>query len=139
MKVTPNTRLITFGDSWTQGHGVELDIHYKEVISPNEFTNKLRNSSNEPTERELEIINEFSNALQNKLDLKPVVEIDNQNSKHFYAPIIMKPNCLVCHGTINETVNIKTDSIIKSLYPNDKAIGYAEGDLRGIWSITFKN
>ena len=51
----------------------------------------------------------------------------------------MQANCLVCHGTINETVTIKMDSIIKSLYPNDKAIEYSEGDLRGIWSITFKN
>lgn len=48
MRVTSNTRLITFGDSWTQGHGVELDIHYKEVISPNEFTDKLRNSNGWP-------------------------------------------------------------------------------------------
>jgi hypothetical protein len=27
---------------------------------------------------------------------------------------------------------------IKLLYPEDKAIGYNEGDLRGVWSIIFK-
>jgi len=115
----------------------QLSEKYNVIIK--RTSNKLRNSANEPTERELEIINEFSNALQNKLDLKPVVEIDNQNSKHFYAPIIMQANCLACHGKLNEMVTIQTDSIIKSLYPNDKAMGYVEGDLRGIWSITFKN
>ena len=85
------------------------------------------------------ILDEFHKMKIEGKQLTPIVELDAANKKHFYAPIIMKPNCLVCHGTINETVNIKTDSIIKSLYPNDKAIGYAEGDLRGIWSITFKN
>jgi len=32
---------------------------------------------------------------------------------------------------------VQTDSIIKKLYPFDIATGYSEGDLRGIWSITF--
>ena len=41
-------RLITFGDSWTAGHGVELDIQYKEVISPNPFIDKLRTSNGWP-------------------------------------------------------------------------------------------
>ena len=41
-------------------------------------------------------------------------------------------------GKVDEFVSVKTDSIIKSLYSNDKAIGYIEGDLRGIWSIEFK-
>ena len=92
-----------------------------------------------PSKKELDILDEFHKMKIEGKQLTPIVELDAANKKHFYAPIIMKPNCLVCHGTINETVNIKTDSIIKSLYPNDKAIGYAEGDLRGIWSITFKN
>ena len=41
MKVTPNTRLITFGDSWTQGHGIELDIHYKEMSKKEIFSQNL--------------------------------------------------------------------------------------------------
>lgn len=35
-------RLIAFGDSWTHGHGVEEDIKYKEVSSPDPFTFNLR-------------------------------------------------------------------------------------------------
>ena len=41
-------RLIAFGDSWTAGHGIELDIQYKEVISPNPFIDKLRTSNGWP-------------------------------------------------------------------------------------------
>jgi lysophospholipase L1-like esterase len=35
-------RLIAFGDSWTHGHGVEEDPHYKEIASPDPFTFHLR-------------------------------------------------------------------------------------------------
>lgn len=115
----------------------ELSEQYQVTIK--RTSDKLRNSANQPSERELQIIEQYNNDLKNKSDLKPIVEVDNENTKHFYAPIVMQANCLVCHGTVNETVTVKTDSIIKSLYPNDVATGYAEGDLRGIWSVTFKN
>jgi len=44
-------RLITFGDSWTAGHGVETDARYKEVIDPPDhmFTHTLRLMNSWPT------------------------------------------------------------------------------------------
>jgi hypothetical protein len=111
----------------------------KFEVSIKRTSNKLRNSDNKPTERELQIIEQYANSINNKASLEPIVEVDAQNKKHYYAPIIMQANCLVCHGTLNETVAVKTDSIIKSLYANDIATGYSEGDLRGIWSIAFNN
>jgi len=47
-QINNSSRLITFGDSWTAGHGIELDIHCKEIISPNEFVDKLRVSNGWP-------------------------------------------------------------------------------------------
>ncbi len=47
-QIDNTTRLIAFGDSWTAGHGVELDIHCKEVISPNSFIDNLRISNGWP-------------------------------------------------------------------------------------------
>lgn len=111
----------------------------KYNVTVKRTSDKLRNQENEPTERELEIIDNFNKLISNKQEIKPIVEMDSDNNKHFYAPIILKTNCLVCHGKVGELVTVKTDSIIKSLYPNDKATGYGEGDLRGIWSIAFKN
>ena len=35
-------RIITFGDSWTEGHGVEEDEKYKENVLPPTFIKKLR-------------------------------------------------------------------------------------------------
>ncbi|MDD3723688.1 MAG: DUF3365 domain-containing protein [Lutibacter sp.] len=114
----------------------QLSDKYEVTIK--RTSDKLRNPANEPTERELEIINTYHQLISSKQAAKPIVEVDSNNKKHFYAPIMMKANCLACHGKIEEFMTVKTDSIIKSLYSNDKAIGYNEGDLRGIWSITFK-
>ena len=101
-------------------------------------SDKLRNQKNKPTERELKIIESYQKLISEHKEIAPIVEMDSNNNKHFYAPITVKVNCLVCHGIVKEFVTVKTDSIIKSLYPNDKAVGYVEGELRGIWSITFK-
>jgi len=100
-------------------------------------SNKLRSCDNEPTDRELDILLDYEALISNNEKIEPIVEIDETGKKHFYAPIKMQANCLVCHGKLNETMTVKTDSIIKSLYQFDVATGYKEGDLRGVWSITF--
>ena len=41
-------RLICFGDSWTAGHGVEIDKKYKEVAFPEKFIEKLREQNSWP-------------------------------------------------------------------------------------------
>lgn len=58
----------------------------------------------------------------------------------FYKPIkIAMPACLTCHGTAGKEMDPKTFEIIKQKYPDDLAAGYKEGDLRGLWKITFLN
>ena len=114
----------------------QLSEQYNVTIK--RTSDKWRNPSNKPSERELEIINNYHKLISEKKEITPIVEVDSNNNKHYYAPITLKANCLACHGKVDEFVLVKTDSIIKSLYPNDKAFGYNEGELRGIWSITFK-
>ena len=114
----------------------QLSEEYNVTIK--RTSDKLRNQENKPSVRELEIINSYHKLIAEKKEISPIMEVDSNNNKHFYAPIILKANCLACHGNVDEFVSVKTDSIIKSLYPNDKAIAYNEGDLRGIWSIEFK-
>ena len=46
--------------------------------------------------------------------------------------------CLQCHGS--KDIQIKPDvyKSLQKLYPKDKAIGYNDNQVRGIWSISFK-
>ena len=42
-----------------------------------------------------------------------------------------------CHGTVGQEIANDTYTLIKEHYPIDAAVGFEEGDLRGIWSINF--
>ena len=55
----------------------------------------------------------------------------------FFSPITTQDLCLKCHGKLGETLAVADYAVIKDLYPADDAIGYASGELRGIWSIAF--
>ncbi len=64
-----------------------------------------------------------------------VLEQDDKGEVFYYKPIsIAMPTCLNCHGGNND-ITESTREIIAQKYPNDKAIGYKLGDLRGMWKI----
>lgn len=98
---------------------------------------KTRNSLNKPTENELLILKEFQVNLDQGVSPEPKIVLDQHGTPNYYAPILVQKKCLKCHGSLNKELSISTDSIIKSYYQDDMATGYSEGDLRGIWSISF--
>ena len=106
-------------------------------VSIKRTSDKFRNPENEPTQRELEVITNYKDQKSKGAFLEPIVEESADKIVHFYAPILASNKCLACHGKLEETLKVQTDSIIKSLYPNDLATGYGDEELRGIWSITF--
>ena len=135
MKVGGPVQAVSFCKE--QARPILNEVASKYNVTIVRSSDQLRSCKIEPTERELDIINDYKKSVEDNKQLKPIVEIDVANNKHFYAPIIVKANCLVCHGKVNETMSVKTDSIIKLTYPFDIATGYSEGDVRGVWSITF--
>lgn len=70
--------------------------------------------------------------------LKPIVKQVDDQTIAFYAPIKVNAMCLQCHGKVGETLKSEDYAVIQKYYPNDKAVGYVDGDLRGMWSIQFK-
>lgn len=62
--------------------------------------------------------------------------LEHGDSIAFYAPIyISSPICLKCHGDSDGGMDATALAIINERYPDDRAKGYALGDLRGMWSI----
>ncbi len=113
----------------------EMSEKYKVQIKRTAL--RTRNESNSPDDEELEILNYYQTRAEKNKELKALVQLDQKGNPHFYAPIILQKKCLSCHGSLDQEVSRKTDSIIKSYYPNDMALGFQENELRGIWSITF--
>jgi len=98
---------------------------------------KTRNENNSPNKEEVFILNYYKELAEKGQKPEPIAQLDENNDPHYYAPIILQKQCMSCHGTLDKEVSRTTDSIIKTYYPNDRALGFQENDLRGIWSITF--
>ena len=100
---------------------------------------KLRNLSNKPDSLEAYMLDLY---LQIEKMKKPMVGktlLANNNDVRYFAPIRLQSQCLKCHGFVGHDIKDETYAIIKEHYPNDAAVDFQEGKLRGIWSINFGN
>lgn len=127
---------IPFCNSMANPLTSEMEIKYGAKIK--RVSSKTRNANNAPSQHEIEIIDQYNDSMNSNKSLDPIVEVNVNDEVQFYSPIIVEKKCLKCHGALENDLTKETDSLIKSFYPDDKAIGYREGQLRGIWSITFK-
>jgi len=107
----------------------------KDGVSIKRITLKPRNEKNMATGSEKEILTTLKTLQDNNVVL-PKMLVQKVDDKHIrvYKPITLKPMCVVCHGT-EDKLDKKAYEAIKEKYPNDKAIGYKVGDLRGAFVI----
>lgn len=99
---------------------------------------KIRNEANAPDEWELKTLQSFEKRLAEgedptAMEFSEVVEANGVKLYRYMKSIATKPPCFNCHGyEMSQEVAEK----IKSTYPNDKAVGYELGQIRGAYSIT---
>lgn len=99
---------------------------------------KFRNPANEPDELENLILHEFKATQQAGEELKPVIRHNKNGTIHYFKPILLQGMCITCHGNPASDIPDLVKNALNTLYPNDQAIGYQVGDLRGMWHIQFK-
>lgn len=102
------------------------------------LSTKYRNPADKPvTAIETEQLKSYEMLHTKGETLTPSVYIVG-NEVEYYQPIMIGSGaCLLCHGDPATQIAGETLSIIKQLYPNDLATGYAMNDFRGVWKITF--
>ena len=98
---------------------------------------KVRNPKDTPQDWEKAILQSFQQELAAGKRPTPVVKVLDKKQIAFATPIYMAQPCLKCHGKLGETLTEQHYTSIKKLYPTDQAIGYVDGEWRGMWSITF--
>ena len=100
---------------------------------------KNRNPKNKANAIEERIIKSYQQQLAKSESLTPIVTGLSKEELLYAAPIQTKNKmCLNCHGEVDQQVSAGTLAKIQGFYPDDNATGHKVGDLRGIWSITFK-
>lgn len=100
---------------------------------------KYRNPQNAPDEWEMKALKMFEDAAK-KGETLPAsyvqkVEENGQTTYRYYQPMKVAPLCLNCHGDKN-MLSEEVSAQLASLYPEDKATGYQEGDFRGVIRVS---
>jgi hypothetical protein len=109
--------------------------HFSAEIS--RLALKNRNPENYPAGRDEEILEWFQLQFENGTPLSDTIILYNDDHLVYFAPIMLAEQCLACHGTPGNELSLDNHNYIKQFYPADKAVGFASGDLRGMWRIGF--
>ena len=111
-------------------------VHHARI---RRVSDKPRNPKDAMDEEEQKVFAIFkAKAQMPNAELMPIVMQHDDGTVGYYAPIkISMPTCLKCHGEVGKDIKAEDYKVLKLLYPNDVAVGYKEGDLRGMFSIRF--
>jgi hypothetical protein len=99
---------------------------------------KYRNPDNAPDAWERKVLEQFEERKASGEDPKQmvyaeVVEDGGAKTYRFMKAIPTGPVCLACHG---EKIDAAVEARIQELYPEDRALGFSAGDIRGAFTIT---
>lgn len=102
-------------------------------------SHKLRNENNVADAFTKAAIEEFlaRQAKGEKAEKMVKLAITEEGGKKTFRMVKAIPTkgvCLSCHGST--TVKPATEAALKALYPNDKARGFAPGEMRGVFTLT---
>ncbi len=94
---------------------------------------KNRNPENIPNEWQKLVLEDFDARAAKGEDVKKmgfskIVEEDGKKTLRFMKAVPTGGACLDCHGT---EIDADVQAKLKELYPDDKAVGYKKGQVRG--------
>lgn len=98
---------------------------------------KVRNPKNRPRPQELQVLKAYAaraargEALA-EMETAQVEVRDGERGVHFMKAIPVQEACLGCHGS---ELAPGVAEALSAAYPEDQAVGFAEGDLRGAFSL----
>jgi len=122
--------------------GIEVCNTQAPAITQNSQTNgwevsrtslKWRNPNNVPDQWEQDQMKIFDKKIKAGADPKTLWAVyEDEKQVRVLKAIPTQPVCLTCHGSeLAPGIKSKLDT----LYPDDKATGFASGDLRGAFSL----
>jgi Protein of unknown function (DUF3365) len=102
------------------------------------ITQRARNPKDKANSAEAEILDQYRIELSRSNALMPIVTNLQDGSLTFFAPIVLtNALCLKCHGEPGRDIAPDHLEVIHRLYPQDEAVGFQLGELRGAWRIDF--
>lgn len=90
-------------------------------------SSKLRNPANAPKPWMKPLLERYEKDPESR---EPAVVVIDEQTVGYVEAIFVQPLCLTCHG---ESLAPELAAKIGELYPDDQAVGYVAGDLRGVF------
>ncbi len=114
----------------------EVNVSFAKETRVHRTSLHYRNSENSPKSDERIVLEQMQKDFDAGKKLPQLlVKQTNENTYKVYKPIfINKGVCLKCHGDITHRDASAYKTILKN-YPQDKAINYKMGDLRGAFVV----
>lgn len=97
-------------------------------------TDRPRNVANLVSTEQADILARFAEPSQAPAFVENWTGAEGAQTYHFYAPIRTTAFCLNCHGDVNSLAP-GVSAALDTLYPDDKAVGYKDDQLRGMFVI----
>lgn len=117
--------------------GITDSVAIMNNVRINRVSDKPRNQENKASDEEQGYIIAFKRQLENQVEIRPILKEMANDEVYYYSPITTNAMCLQCHGTPDKEIQQPVQLALKNYYPEDKAVGYGDGEVRGMWKIQF--
>jgi hypothetical protein len=115
----------------------EIDARSDSITDIRRVSDRFRNPHNAPDATDREAIAWFLDYQAAHDSLAAYHIVKSGNDVRYYQPLVIQPLCLNCHGQTDK-MEANVVERIHEIYPEDMAVGYAPGDLRGLVRVTLQ-
>ena len=126
----------------TQAPEIAMKLSMKHQLKVTRVGTRARNPDmGVPNEWQTQAMKQFESRLAKgdkpyDIEFIQLVKSGSYDLELRYAkPIVLQPMCTACHGT-PEQISPEVKAKLDQLYPNDKAVNYKPGELRGAVVVT---
>ena len=117
---------------------IAAEVSAQQGLQIGRVSARNRNPANAPTPWQAAVLQDFESSKAAgedpaSLTWQEIAETDDGREFRFMKAIPTAPLCLACHG---EAIAPPVAEKLAELYPDDKATGFSEGDLRGAFVVT---
>ena len=122
----------------TRAGEIAMNVSAETGMEVSRVSAKNRNPANAANDWQLKVLRSFDQRKKSgeapaTLTWSETVETGQSTEFRFMKAIPTGGLCLQCHGT---AISPEVSARLNQLYPDDKATGYSEGDIRGAFLVT---
>ena len=115
-------------------------VSAEKGLQVSRVSERNRNPDNAPNAWQAAVLSDFEERIEGGEDAaglawQQTVEVEGGREYRFMKAIPTDGVCLACHG---KSIDAGVAEKLAELYPDDKATGFSQGDLRGAFVVTQK-